>query len=173
MMMNHLNDDTMQDYLDGNISAREREEVRQHLEECEQCRDLLASYQDVFAALEREPDFELPKNFTRKVIRQTHKRAIGSLQFGLLQIFFILAAAIAVINVVLTYVQVDTFTATAKTTADAFKDLAQQLGVPMQSALTKIHFNGFFIVILLVGFVGLYLLDRFLLQPRFKPVADQ
>ncbi len=173
MVMNHLSDDAIQDYLDGNISSRERRDVQSHLEECEQCRDLVASYQDVLAMLEKDQDFELSKNFIRKVFRQTHKRAIGSLQFGLMQIFITLAAAIVIINVVLTYVKVDTLAATAKTTSNAFKSLGPQLGVPFQNLLTKIHFDRFFIVLVIIGFVGLYLLDRFVLQPRFKPALDR
>ena len=168
MVMNHLSDDNIQDYLDGNISSRERVDVQRHLEECGQCRDLVASYQDVFVALEKDTDFELHKNFTRKVIRQTHKHAIGSLQFGLMQVFFSLAAIIAVINVVLIYVQVDTLESTAKTTVDSFRSFALQMGTPFQNLLAKIHFDGFF-VLLIVGFVGLFLLDRFVLQPKFRP----
>ncbi|MBN1561125.1 hypothetical protein JW998_12800, partial [candidate division KSB1 bacterium] len=97
-----------------------------------------------------------------------HKRAIGSLQFGLMQIFFTLAAAIAVINVVLAYVQVDTLTATAKTTSSAFKSLALELVSPFENVLAKTQLNGIF-VLLVVAFAGLFLLDRLVLQPRFRP----
>ena len=128
----------------------------------------MASYQELYIELGDESEFELSKNFTRRVLRQTHKHAVGSLQFGLTQIFLSLAAIIVVINVVLTYGQVDAFTGSAKTTYNALEGLIPELTTPLGEVFSKLHFGGFYVVLTVIGFLGLVLLDRFVLQPRFK-----
>jgi len=171
MLTNHLNDDLIQEYLDGSMAMDQKMRIQQHLDTCEECRDMLASYQDIFEILESDIEFELPKNFTRKVLRQTHKHAVGSLQFGLMHIFFGLAAIIVLINVVPNYAHVDTFVATANATWDAFKNLIPPISNISKSLMSKIQFDGINIVLAAFGLLGLFLIDRFVLKPRFKAMS--
>ena len=94
--------------------------------------------------------------------------AVGSLQFGLMQIFFVLAALIVVINVVLTYAQVDTFAVTAQKTSDAFSSVISMMVSAFDNLFGAIQFEGFYIVLAVTSLLILFLIDRFVLQPRFK-----
>jgi len=48
----HLGEEVLNMYLDGELSARERERVEVHLDACDKCRVEVAALQQLFAALE-------------------------------------------------------------------------------------------------------------------------
>ena len=168
MVTQHLNDDQIQRYLDGTLPPGETSTFKTHLKKCPACHDAVASYQEVFEALSTEENFELSKNFTRKVLRQTHKQAVGALQFGLMQVFFVLAAIIAVSHVVVTYVNIEKFAGTAQATSKSFSALFGLLATTMDNFLSKVQFDGSYIIFAVVGLIALFILDRLVLQPRFR-----
>ncbi len=76
MSIEHLTDEEMQRYLDGNISV-ENDEIRGHLEICQTCQDALELYRQVYAGLTDDRDLLLPGDFARRVTRELepHERA--------------------------------------------------------------------------------------------------
>jgi hypothetical protein len=168
MVTHHLNDDQIQQYLDDTLPLQERSAVKNHLKNCQTCQDAIASYQEVFEALGTGENFELSKNFARKVLRQTHKQAVGELQFGLMQVFFVLAAVIALSHVMVTYVNIENFAGTAQTTSKSFSALFGLLGAAMGNLFDNIQFDGSYIVFAVVGLIALFAIDRLVLQPHFK-----
>jgi anti-sigma factor RsiW len=168
-MVNHLNDEAVQNYLDGQINTMERAAIRQHIESCDECRHKVAAFQELFSQLERDIDFELSKNFTKQVLKKTHKEAIGSVQFGLTQLFFALAAAIVVIYVVQYYVQVENFAATAQATSNSFQKIFSIIVSAFEGIANSVQFDGMYVVLAIIGLIGLFIFDRFILQPRFRP----
>lgn len=168
-MIDHLNDETIQNYVDGNVTASERAAIRQHIESCSECRDHVTEYQEVFNFLQNDIGIELSKNFTKQVLKKTHKAAIGSLQFGLMQLFFLLAAVIVAINVVVYYVQVEQIVETAKAFSVSFQQIFSTFISAFQGIANKVQFDGIYIVLIIIGLLGLFAVDRFILQPRFRP----
>ncbi len=167
-MVNHLDEKRIQDFLDKNLNTVERAAIRQHIDQCDVCRDKVHAMQHLYSILEEDTDFELPKNFTARVLKKTHQYAMGSLQFGLLQLFFVLATIIVAINVMLSYVQVNKFVQTAETTSASFREIFTIFASLFGNIYEKIQFDGFYIVLIFIGLLGLFALDRFILQPRFK-----
>ncbi len=166
--MNHLNEERIQNYLDGSLNAAEQAAIRQHIDACDECRHTVNAFQEVYTLLEADAHFDLPKNFTHQVLKKTHKAAIGSLQFGLLQLFSALAAVIVLINVVLYYVQIDEFIDTAKMTSASFQQIFTVFISAFQGIFDKIQFDGLYIVIAVGGLIALFIVDRLILQPRFR-----
>ncbi|MBN1482230.1 hypothetical protein EH223_08230 [candidate division KSB1 bacterium] len=168
MLTPHLSDDQIQAFLDDTLPSSDKLSIKAHLQSCAECERAVASYQDVFEALDCDENFDLSKNFTRKVLRQTHKQAVGALQFGLLHIFFILAAVIAVSHVLLTYVNIENFAGTAQATSGAFETLVILVRSAFENLGDKIQFDGIYFILAFIGLLGLFVLDRLVLKPHFK-----
>ena len=61
MLVDHLNDDMIQDYLDGNLAGNSRTVFEQHAQECSECREAISMYREMYSGLKFESDFVLPK----------------------------------------------------------------------------------------------------------------
>ena len=64
--MNHLTDEQLQDYLDGNIGQTDPAAL--HMDSCPVCRRALEQYKALYAGLESEPDFCLSADFADTVM---------------------------------------------------------------------------------------------------------
>jgi len=67
MAMNHLDEDQLQELLDGNLSVERRERVRQHLAECPSCQERVGQYQALYRGLKDESEFVMPVGFAAEV----------------------------------------------------------------------------------------------------------
>jgi anti-sigma factor RsiW len=59
--------DYISDYLDGTLSAEERETVQRHLEHCELCSAILDSTRNVIILTADDRLFELPAGFSERL----------------------------------------------------------------------------------------------------------
>ena len=66
-MSAHLSEQEFQKYLDQQTTSKEVQQIEQHLAECVNCQQELHIYQEIYQALQQEPDFSLPTDFTYKV----------------------------------------------------------------------------------------------------------
>jgi len=64
----HLNDNQLQDYLDGNMKAGNPAAI--HLETCPQCQKALAVYRGLYAVIEKTPEPKLAPDFAEAVIKR-------------------------------------------------------------------------------------------------------
>lgn len=74
MALRHLNDNEMQIYLDGNLSS-ENTWIPTHLENCNFCQEQLKQYENLYAALSNDRDFNLSENFSRSIISRLQEEA--------------------------------------------------------------------------------------------------
>ena len=66
--MNHLDDFTLNEYLDEALDESSRQDVETHLASCPDCRIRLEDLQAVFAELEALPETTLAHNLTLSVL---------------------------------------------------------------------------------------------------------
>jgi len=101
-MSPHLNEGEFQKYLDQQMTGKEVQQIDQHLANCVNCQQELLLYQEIYQALQREPDFSLPADFNYKVMSRLTAEKKSFLQSfyieNFLAILGILAAIIFVIN---------------------------------------------------------------------------
>jgi predicted anti-sigma-YlaC factor YlaD len=64
MLINHLDDNMIQEYLDGNATAM----IRNHLEQCSACRENLRDYQNLYKRLQDDSPHEFKSDFAEKVL---------------------------------------------------------------------------------------------------------
>ncbi len=75
MPLNHINDDDIQDFLDGHSGQW----VRNHLDHCATCKESLAQYESIRERLNNDSPYQLPNNFSGKVMKQIEgERIAGS-----------------------------------------------------------------------------------------------
>lgn len=70
MAIKHLNDDRIQEYLDGVLAPPEHTRVKDHLDSCAQCRQTAGRYRAVYQALAEQPAVELSGDFADRVTNQ-------------------------------------------------------------------------------------------------------
>lgn len=71
---NHLDYDTLNAYLDGELAAPARREAEAHLAGCPACRQELERLRALFAALEAWPEAEPARDFAGDVLAQVRAR---------------------------------------------------------------------------------------------------
>jgi len=64
--MKHLTDEEIQDYLDNNSS--DSEYISKHIDICTNCKKSINRYKMIYSELSNEKGFELPLDFTQKLI---------------------------------------------------------------------------------------------------------
>jgi len=168
MLNDHLDDDVIQEYVYGFLSPLDRKSAETHLATCTTCSDQVQHYKDIFEALEEDHGFELSKHFTNRVLRKTHRQAMGTLQFGLLQLFFIVAGFIVTINVMLNYMEIEKLESTLETTGSALTQFVPPLVQYFSNMISGVHTQNLYIALIVVAITALLLFDRFVLKPRFR-----
>ncbi len=93
--MKHPSEETINDYVDGALSAHERADVKRHVESCAQCALLAAELRHVVEAAASLPSIDPPARVWGRLEPQLGQRANG------LEYRFILAAAATVLLVML------------------------------------------------------------------------
>ncbi len=66
--MNHLDDPTLNAYLDSALEPRASAQATEHLAACPECRARLASLQALFAEIEALPDLPLERDLSAQVV---------------------------------------------------------------------------------------------------------
>jgi len=68
MAMKHLDDEQIQELLDGNLAAESRGQIDQHLSECPSCHERTEQYRALYHGLKDEREFVLPPGFAADVV---------------------------------------------------------------------------------------------------------
>jgi len=66
--MNCLNLERLYDYLEGDLSSAEKQDIESHLAACPKCRDAVAERKRMLQAINSLPVFEVPPNFAKGVM---------------------------------------------------------------------------------------------------------
>jgi hypothetical protein len=93
MRTEHLSDDEIQEVLDKN-KPHKSSDIQIHLENCDLCREALKQYQNLYAALENDPDFKLPRNFARSVAAKLNLEPSSPFSFPMTEIIIIVAGVL-------------------------------------------------------------------------------
>lgn len=172
-MVNHLDDEQIQDFLDGNLPVPSRRETEEHVRDCRICRERISQYEELYSELAVQPEISLSKAFTRKVLRNARRQEIGDVQFGLTQVFFIVAGAIVVINALLYFGEWSAFAGIFQKTGRNLYAFVPLLVNSFRLPLQGVKMQGSFFALAVGIVILLFLLDRFVLQPRFRSSPSQ
>ncbi len=65
----HLNDTEIQNYLDGNCSLSEQKRIKEHLQICADCKELLETYKSIYSVLEEEPSLQIKPDTVDNIMK--------------------------------------------------------------------------------------------------------
>ena len=71
MAVNHLDDQQVQMYLDHNLQT-DKSDIESHVSICEDCRQKLKEYKEVYQVLQEDPYPQLSSNFSRNIMEKLH-----------------------------------------------------------------------------------------------------
>ncbi len=75
MATEHLTDEQIQNYLDGNLPHDQLSILTAHIQSCPNCQSELAQYQELYAELKEDVSFDLSMNFSNDVIKTVQAEA--------------------------------------------------------------------------------------------------
>lgn len=104
MIAEHLTEELIQDYLDGNLTLVESQQVQQHLELCSQCKIEMAQYQQLYSGLKTDATFQLSVAFSAAVMEKIRAAANKARLNRWLNILLPLAVMAASIGMLIRYV---------------------------------------------------------------------
>jgi hypothetical protein len=169
MQLEHLTDEEIQDYLDGNLSQETTLQVREHLQVCRRCRETLKHYESLYVGLEDDTGFELSKGFAKAVIRRLPAQAEAKTHAGVLNVLLMVLGVAVSLGMTLYFIDL-------KPLAQALSDLlpGPELGTGLldlvEGLLVGLNGNVEFLAIALLIFFLVAGLDRLVFQPKYKRV---
>lgn len=86
MAINHWSDEEIQEFLDGKSSIS-KSLLEEHLKICAACGKSFQYYRNLYSGLRQDPRFQLPANFTQKVISRIPQFAEARARFKFSDIF--------------------------------------------------------------------------------------
>ena len=93
MRTEHLTDDEIQEILDKK-KPHQNSDIQTHLEGCDVCRDALKQYQNLYTALDTDPEFKLPRDFARSVAAKLNLEPSSPFSFPMTEITIIVAGVL-------------------------------------------------------------------------------
>jgi len=167
MQLEHLTDEQIQDYLDGNLSEDMASLAQEHLEVCHQCREALKQYQSMYVGLKDGTGFELSKGFARTVIRRLPAEAEARSHSSVLNVLLAVLGVVVSLGVTLYLIDL-------RPLGKALSGLlpGRELGAGLldlvEGLLVGLNGNVEFLAIALLIFLLVAGLDRLVFQPRYR-----
>jgi hypothetical protein len=167
MQLEHLTDEEIQDYLDGNLSSETTLQVDEHLQVCRRCRETLKHYQSLYVGLEDDTGFELSKGFAKAVIRRLPAQEEAKSHAGVFNVLLMVLGVAVSLGVTLYLIDL-------KPLGKALSDLlpGPELGTGLldlaEGLLVELNGNVEFLAIALLIFFLVAGLDRLVFQPRYR-----
>ncbi len=93
MEINHLTDEQIQDYIDGNPVVN-RQEIESHMEGCAKCAREMRHYRKLSMMLSSEPEFELAPDFASEVVAFMNEQGAEKFFHKLAQVTMWVAGAV-------------------------------------------------------------------------------
>jgi hypothetical protein len=169
MQLEHLNDEEIQDYLDGNLSGETTLQVREHLQVCRRCREALKQYRSLYVGLEDGAGFELSKGFAKTVIRKLPAEAEAKSHASVWNVLLVALGVAVSLGVTLYFIDL-------RPLGQALSDLlpGPELGTGLldtvEGLLLGLNGNVEFLATALLIFFLVVGLDRLVFQPKYKRV---
>lgn len=170
--MKHLSDDQIQAFADNQLLAEEMSVVQSHINLCAHCRQEISLYKTLYQQLENEAGFELTPEFSPSTMKIIEQKSAGNLQEKLFTLFLVFAGIVAVLTTSFYFVDFQTIWTDMKIDSPTFNTQSiKEWTRIIKTFIPKVNFN--YDIIVLGGLVmfSLAVLDRLVLQARFKIAA--
>jgi hypothetical protein len=170
MSLEHLNDDEILEFLDGNLPAPEATSIEEHLEKCSACQEALRQYQSLYDGLSGEEGFVLSKGFAKSVVSRLQAVPQEKPRINYASVFWVILGIFIGVGVLIKFVDLKTWgDAINKTLLSQF-EFGSVLIDSIKAALTVLNGNVNLVVAAVLALSIFATLDRFVLQPKYRRI---
>ncbi len=165
MAIDHLTDQQIQDYLDGNLTE-DAHKIEEHIASCKACQAELARYKSLSTALSEDIGFELSPNFASEVVASIQEKGAERFFFRLSHIILWATGVLAGIALLIRFTDIENafygFAALGESGEGFVNVIATSFQKLIESTGLDIRLVGMVAVVLL----GVYLVDRLIMRTR-------
>lgn len=158
MRSDHLTDEQIQAYLDGQMAARDKTPIDIHLHACARCLHELMIYRDLYSSLEQDSLPELSADFADRVVSKL--KSSGQTWWDKMESGFIVSLTLITLATSLYFVN------PLPWLTNTGMSLLNSLPAYGSSLLEKLNGNLPFVLVALLIFFLIELFDKKLLKPR-------
>ena len=165
MAIEHLTDEQIQDYLDGNLSESAAA-IDEHIRSCNSCRAELDRYRSLSTALFEDIGFELSPDFASEVVASIEEKGAERFFFRLSHIILWATGILAGIAILIRFTDIEKafsgFAIFGETGESFINVIVTSFRNVIQSSGIDLRFAGMIVLVLL----GVYLIDRLITRAR-------
>ena len=164
--MNKLTDEQIQDYLDGNLSASEKEMVDSILRKSPEQREKLNHYKSLFMSLDDDSGFELSADFAHNVVVSMKEDSTEKALFKFSQIILWLVGIATAIAVAIHYSNIGEVLGEYKGMESEGSNIVTTFLNSFKQLFESLHINPVFIGMIIVVLGAIFLIDRAISRVR-------
>jgi predicted anti-sigma-YlaC factor YlaD len=171
MSLRHLNEEEIQEYLDGNLSRRKALLVERHLKTCLFCQERLNQYKSLYVALADDEDFELSRDFAKSVTSKLPAITNAPARANYVNTFFTILGSIIGMALIFYYVGLKPLSGAISHTLLSQYEFGSTLVASMKSFLVSLNGNTSFWVLAGLTLLVIVALDHLLFHPKFGRIS--
>ena len=165
----HLNDEQIQDYLDGNLAAGDPAVL--HLKDCAACQKAVEDYRLLYQGLAADPGFELSPNFADKVVAslpavEVLEKEADERRKKIQDRFIAIAAVVAFVGAAIYFLKPQSLLKPVLAWFGQPSELGSGLSQNFSSYTDSLGFNPTLIIFAVLTFLIIALIDRMIAHRR-------
>ena len=171
MSLKHLNDEEIQEYLDGNLPVQDLTTIEEHLERCPVCQDSIKQYRYLYDGLAKDEGFELSKDFAKTVLSRLGAEVQAKPRFNYFYVLIAFLGAVLGVATVIRFMNLKSLGATIYETIQPRFEFISVFTDSVKYALLILNGNAGLVIIAGLALAFLATVDRFVLKPKYRRVS--
>jgi anti-sigma factor RsiW len=167
MSLKHLNDNEIQEYLDGRFAPNGRH-ITDHLDACDDCRAQVDRYQSLFGALQTDAGVKLSASFSQNVLAKLAPEPQSAWRFGFSQLMLAVASLIIATGITLYFTSVQPILAAWGFVTKIVNSVNLEWLGEINTFVSGLNLNLSLLAVAVLVVVIMSLVDYVLLRPRDK-----
>ncbi len=168
MATEHLTDEQIQDYLDGNLPHDQVSILNGHIQSCQQCQSELAQYRSLYVELKEEVEFDLAPGFTNAVMKAVQAEAKKAFLTRLWNLLLPIIGIAVGIGVMIYYVDFKPFVKAFADSLNPSRYFDNTVLTNLNEILGKLNVNLNLIVFAGLSLLAVILIDQLLSRHKAK-----
>jgi len=165
MGLEHLTDEQIQDYIDGNLTDN-LAEIEQHLESCQTCRNELAKYKVLTNALSEDIGFELSPDFASNVVSSVQEEGAEKFLYKISHVIMWVAGIMAGLALLIRFTDFEKAFVGFAQLGEQGKGITETISSAFSNLFANSGMNLHLIGMAALVLVGIFLVDRLIARAR-------
>jgi len=168
MATEHLTDEQIQDYLDGNLSHDQVSILTEHFQSCQKCQTELAQYKSLCGVLKEDVAFDLSPSFSNAVMKAVQADAKKALLARLWNLLLPIIGIAVAIGVMIYYIDFKPFMKVFADSLNPGRYVDSAVLSELNPVLAKLNVNLNIIVFAGLSLLAVILIDYLISRHKEK-----